>query len=44
MLIFLDLNGIDVNFPRKELEDNMVKIATGETTGDDFLKWLKSLV
>jgi death-on-curing protein len=38
MLIFLNLNGIETNFPAKELEDNIAKIATKELKEGDFLR------
>jgi death-on-curing protein len=41
MLIFLDLNNMDINFPQKELEDIVVKIATKEMDKDNFLKWIR---
>jgi death-on-curing protein len=44
MLIFLDLNGIETNFPAKELEDNIVKIATKEIKKEEFLKWIRGFI
>ena len=41
MLIFLAVNGIDVEYTQKELCDIIIQVASGEKDYSDLLIWLK---
>lgn len=40
MLVFLCLNGIELDYTQKELEDVILSVAASEAGSDDLLRWL----
>lgn len=40
MLVFLCLNGIELDYTQKELEDIILSVAASEAGSDDLLRWL----
>ena len=40
MLVFLALNGIELDYTQDELADVILSVASGETGFDDLLKWI----
>ncbi len=40
MLVFLCLNGIELDYTQKELEDIILSVAASEVGSDDLLRWL----
>ena len=40
MMVFLCLNGIELNYTQKELEDVILGVAAGELDSDKLLQWL----
>ena len=40
MLVFLSLNHIELEYTQKELSDTILKIAGGEYSFNDLLKWI----
>ena len=40
MLIFLALNGCELSFTMKELEDIILEIASKDTGSDEILNWI----
>lgn len=40
MLVFLELNKINLIYMQDELSDTFLKIAAGEITQDDLLEWI----
>ena len=40
MLVFLALNGIELEYTQEELSDIIIKVASGECGFDDLLKWV----
>lgn len=40
MLVFLMLNKIELNYTQKELSDTIIKIAAGNLSFDELLKWI----
>ena len=40
MLVFLALNGIELEYTQEELSDIILKVAAGESVFDDLLKWI----
>ena len=42
MLVFLAVNGIDVEYTQKELSDIIIQVASGEKDYSDLLIWLKA--
>ena len=40
MLVFLALNGIELEYTQEELSDIILKVAAGECGFDDLLKWI----
>ena len=40
MLVFLELNKINLIYTQDELSDTFLKIAAGEITQDDLLEWI----
>ena len=40
MLIFLELNGIELEYSQKELYEIILEIAASEKNADDLLKWI----
>lgn len=40
MLVFLALNKIELEYTQTELSDIILKVAAGECTSDDLMKWL----
>lgn len=40
MLTFLALNGIDLTYTQEELSDMILKVASGELTFEDMVKWI----
>lgn len=40
MLVFLSLNGIDLEYTQEELSDIILKIASKESEFDDLVKWI----
>ncbi len=43
MGLFLEINGIEISFPKKETVEIMVKIATSEIQIEQLASWLKNL-
>lgn len=42
MLVFLTVNGIDVEYTQKELCDIIIQVASGEKDYSDLLIWIKT--
>lgn len=42
MLVFLALNKIELEYTQKELSDTILKVAAGDYSFDDLLKWILS--
>lgn len=40
MLVFLALNGIELEYGQEELSEIILKVASGENSYDDLLQWL----
>lgn len=40
MLVFLALNGVELQHPQTELSDIILQIAAGEIETEDLLKWI----
>ena len=40
MLVFLALNGIELDYTQDELADVILGVASGETSIDELLKWI----
>ena len=40
MLVFLCLNGIELDYTQKELEDIILSVAASEAGSDNLLRWL----
>ena len=40
MLVFLMLNGIDLDYTQKELSDLILQVASGKQSFDDMVKWI----
>lgn len=40
MLVFLSLNGIELDYTQDELADVILGVASGETGFDELLKWI----
>jgi len=40
MLVFLALNGYDLEYSQKELSDIILALAAGEVRADDLLQWI----
>lgn len=40
MLVFLALNKIELDYTQKELSDTILKVASGEFSFEDLLKWI----
>ncbi|MGN0499590.1 MAG: type II toxin-antitoxin system death-on-curing family toxin [Ruminococcus sp.] len=40
MLVFLDLNKIELDYTQDELSDTVLKIAAGELDFEDLLQWI----
>ena len=40
MLVFLCLNGIELDYTQKELEDIILSVAASEAGSNDLLRWL----
>lgn len=40
MLIFLSLNGIELDYTQNELSDMVLKVASGDLSFDDMLQWI----
>ena len=40
MLVFLALNGIELDYTQDELADVILGVASGETGFDELLKWI----
>lgn len=40
MLVFLALNGIELDYAQDELADVILSVASGETGFDELLKWI----
>ena len=40
MLVFLALNGIELNYSQKELSEIVLALASGERDYDELLRWL----
>lgn len=40
MLVFLCLNGIELDYTQKELEDIILSVAASEADSDGLLRWL----
>lgn len=40
MLLFLALNGIELEYTQEELADTIMKVASGEYTLEDLLNWI----
>ena len=40
MLVFLALNGIELDYTQEELSDMILRIAAGEADAEELLDWL----
>lgn len=40
MLIFLSLNGIELDYTQNELSDMVLKVASGDLSFDDMVQWI----
>lgn len=40
MLVFLSLNGIELNYSQEELSDTILGVASGELSFEDLLRWI----
>lgn len=40
MLVFLALNGIELDYTQQELIDIILSVAAGQATADDLLQWV----
>lgn len=40
MLVFLSLNGIDLDYTQDELSDMILKVASGELSFEDMVRWI----
>lgn len=40
MLVFLALNGIDIDYTQEELSDTILSIASGDCTFESLVKWI----
>ena len=40
MLVFLMLNGIDLDYTQEELSDLILQVAAGESSFEDMVKWI----
>lgn len=40
MLVFLSLNGIELDYSQKDLSDMVLKVASGELFFDDMVSWI----
>lgn len=40
MLIFLSLNGIELNYTQDELSNMVLKVASGDFFFDDMVQWI----
>ena len=40
MLIFLSLNGIELDYAQDELSDMVLKVAAGDLSFDDMVQWI----
>ena len=40
MLVFLMLNGIDLEYTQEELSDLILQVASGEQSFEDMVKWI----
>ena len=40
MLVFLALNGVELEYTQKELSDMVLSVASGELSFDDMVKWV----
>ena len=40
MLVFLALNGVELDYTQQELIDIILSVATGQATADDLLQWV----
>lgn len=40
MLVFLALNGYELEYSQKELSDTILEVASGEMSAEDLLQWI----
>ena len=40
MLVFLMLNGIDLDYTQEELSDLILQVASGDSSFEDMVKWI----
>lgn len=40
MLVFLALNGYELEYSQKELSDTILEVASGEMNAEDLLQWI----
>ena len=40
MLVFLMVNGIELSYTQEELSDMVLKVASGEFSFENMLKWI----
>ena len=40
MLVFLMLNGIDLDYTQEELSDLILKVVSGDSSFEDMVKWI----
>ena len=40
MLVFLMLNGIDLDYTQEELSDLILQVASGDSSFEDMIKWI----